>query len=201
MRAAALLLMAGMAVASPIYLLSGVSSGESNNITGTNLVLPFLDPAWTPDSDGAKWISFENTGYGGIVLPNAIPGDPNAIFSQTFTDDAGTSLDVMLRVWADDTAAVYLDGLLLAPAMYTQAANCSPGPITCTGAGDLIDFTTTPGTHTLTFDVYQTGLVTYGLMYAGTVTSVGGTSPVPEPSSFWLLGGALMVIGLYKIVR
>ena len=62
--------------------------------------------------------------------------------------------DGSITVWADDTASVYLDGVLLVAANFGQAANCSPGPITCTGPGYVVDFTTSPGTHILQFDVH-----------------------------------------------
>jgi hypothetical protein len=190
------ILAVGLAWGDTITLQSGVSAGESNNQTGANYVLPVLTPVWAPDHGGAEWISFENTGWdpstnGAVItLPNVGPGETSAIFYQTFTDDAGTALDGSITVWADDTASVYLDGVLLVAANYGQAANCSPGPITCTGPGYVVDFTTSPGTHTLQFDVSQTGGVTFGLMYYGPITSVEtATAPVPEPGSIWLLAG------------
>ena len=196
---------AALAGASTITLQSGVSPGESNNMTGINYVIPELEPAWCPDlPDGASWISFENTGWqvvdsvasAVITLPNATPGDPNAIFYQTFTDTAGTELTGSITVWADDTAAVYLDGVELLAPNYTQqtGVNCSPGGVSCTDGGTTVDFTTSPGTHTLAFDVYQTGAWTYGLMYDGSVTDNYQTTP--EPGSYLLLGLGLIAIGL-----
>lgn len=193
----------GLAQATPILLQSGVSAGEFNNITGTNVELPMLEPLWAPNqSDGASWVSYENTGWqiiagvGSAVinLPNATgPGSPNAVFSQTFTDNNGTTLTGSITVWADDTAAVFLDGMLLMDANYVQGpGECSSG-ITCEGPGTPISFTTTPGTHTLTFDVYQTGSWTYGLMYDGSVTD---DAQVPEPGSYLLMGGGLLALSL-----
>jgi hypothetical protein len=208
-RIALAVISAGLASASPVLLQSGVSAGESNNQTGTNFLIPMLEPNWTPNQeDGASWISFENTGWqpadGGsavMTLPNATPGNPNAIFYQTFTDTAGTSLSGTITVWADDTAAVYLDGALLAPASYTQSTtNCSRG-ITCTSDGTTITFATTPGTHTLTFDVYQLGGYTYGLMYDGSVIATG-ESVVPEPGPRMLqCAGTVVLTALLAIRR
>jgi hypothetical protein len=198
------LMVAGLGVASPILLQSGVSGGETNNKTGVNFVIPMLEPDWTPDrGDGASWISFENTGWqvvGGvgsavITLPNTTPGNPNAIFYQAFTDLSGTILNGTITLWADDTAAVYLDGALLMAPSYTQGpAHCSLG-ITCLGAGTTIPFTALPGTHILEFDVYQLGGWTYGLMYDGSVTA---ESAVPEPRSYELVGIGLIVLTLLR---
>jgi hypothetical protein len=205
---AIVILLAGLAPGATITLLSGVSAGESNNITGTNFVIPGLEPAWVADrQDGASWISFDNTGWqsiGGvgsavITLPNATPGDPNAIFYQTFTDSAGTLLTGSISVWADDTAAVYLDGALLLAPNYSQAStNCAPDDaVTCNNSGMTANFTTTPGTHILSFDVYQTGSWTYGVMYDGSVTD-NGSSATPEPESYILLGGGLIALGIFR---
>jgi hypothetical protein len=173
-------------------------------------VIPMPEPDWAPDrEDGASWISFENTGWqviGGvgstvITLPNATPGVPNAIFYQTFTNPAGTSLSGTITVWADDTAGVYLDGMLLMAPDYSQeiGIHCAPSGITCTNQGTTIDFTTSPGTHTLSFDVYQTGGWTYGLMYDGSVT---GESPVLEPCTYMLVGTGLAALAWFRrIVR
>jgi hypothetical protein len=200
-----LVVVAGLAGASTITLQSGVSSGESNNMTGINYVIPELEPSWVPDRpDGASWISFEDTGWqvtdgvgsAVITLPNATPGDPNAIFYQTFTDTAGTELTGSITFWADDTAAVYLDGVELMAPNYTQqtGVNCAPGGVSCTNGGTTVDFTTSPGTHTLAFDVYQTGGWTYGLMYDGSVSD-NDPSTAPEPGSYLLLGLGLIAIG------
>jgi len=201
------LVVAGLAQGVPILLQSGVSAGESNNVTGTNTLIPMLEPNWTPNQgDGSSWVSFENTGWqiiGGMgsavtTLGNAPgPNSPNAKFFQTFTDNNGTALTGMINVWADDNAAVYLDGnLLVAPNFLQGLDNCSMG-ITCIGPGTPVSFTTTPGTHTLEFDVYQTGGWTYGVMYDGTVTD-NAIATLPEPGALTLAGIGLLALALVK---
>jgi hypothetical protein len=200
------IIVAGLAGASPILLQSGVSAGESNNQTGVNFVIPMIEPDWAPNrADGASWISFENTGWqviGGvgsavITLPNATPGHPNAIFDQIFTNTAGTSLDGTITVWADDTAGVFLDGVLLMAPNFSQQAgiHCAPIGITCTGQGTTFDFTVAPGDHTFSFEVYQTGAWTYGLMYDGSLTA---ESSVPEPRAYLLVGTGLAALALFR---
>lgn len=175
---------------------------------------------------GAEWVSFENTGWefnsslplGGqavITLPNHIPASgcptgpasdftsaqmaacgPNAIFYETFTDTQ-TNLMLSLTVWADDTAAVFLDGQSILSPNYSQSTtNCAPGgSVTCTDGGSTYSSGITSGTHTLEFDVYQTGGWTYGLMYDGTVTS---PSPVPEPATYAPLAAGLIGIAAFR---
>ena len=178
---------------------------------------------------GAEWISFENTGWefnsslplGGeavITLPNRIPPagcptgpasdftaaqmsecGPNAIFFETFTD---TQLNLMLSltVWADDTAAVFLDGNpILSPNFSQGTTNCAPtGFVTCIGSGSTYSSAISSGTHTLEFDVYQTGGNTYGLLYDGLVT---GTSSTPEPATYGSLAAGLIALFALRRTR
>jgi hypothetical protein len=199
-------ILAGFAQAGVIALQSGASPGESNNLTGTNFVLTDLNSNWAPDQGGASWVSYEDTGYSSSspgfavnVLSNSSNvNNPNAEFFQTFTDNVSL-LSLSLTVWADDTALVFLDGVQISPNMtfvQTTGTMCSPTGITCTGAGTQINVNNiAPGTHTLQFNVYQTGSGDYGVMYTGSVTD---TSASPEPGSYVLMGAGLLALTMFR---
>jgi hypothetical protein len=201
-----ILLAAGLSHGGTILLQSGVSAGEYNNFNMEgNYVLTSLHPDWAPDQDGASWVSYENTGfsatapdYAVIALPNSTgENDPNAIFYQTFTDTTSV-LSLTITVWADDTAVLFLDGQQIsANANFSQSSSayCAPTGISCSGAGTTFTIDDiAPGSHTLQFDVYQTGGGTYGVMYSGEVTDLA-----PEPGSYILLGAGLVAMALFRV--
>jgi hypothetical protein len=206
------LVLGGLAHANVITLQSGVSPGESNNITGTNVILSDVNPTWAPDQDGADWISFEDTGYSATApgfSPNVVPNStgensPNAIFTQTFTDTY-SALVLSFTVWADDTAVLFLNGIQIsANANFSQVHGtyCAPAGVSCTGAGTTFTEDLAPGSYTLSIAVYQTGGGPYGLMYAGTVTDTETDPPnVPEPGSFILLSAGLAAFAVLRAKR
>ena len=176
--------------ASSLNLLSGVSAGESNNSGGNILIAP--EPSWAVDPF-SNWVSFANTGLGGIVLANTDLSTPTAIFYQNFTLTGGTGVAGSIQVWADDTAVVKLDGVVIFAANPTLAARCAAGPIGCTQAnGGSITFSAPGLSHTLEFDVFQRGGGTFGLMYDG---QVAATAAVPEPATVSIAGIGLAACG------
>jgi hypothetical protein len=158
-------------------------------------------PAWqqnNPDGTNAVWVSYADTGWkqGTLAPPNGSLANPDGtavIMTVWERFWAGPGDTLSLKVWADDTARVGIDGKTVFGENLTQSV-CADGPIGCQSSEfGLVNYTfTTSGLHLLTFDVFQVGRDTeadvnpFGLLYAGGVTSV------PEPSSLLLLGIGLV---------
>jgi hypothetical protein len=129
-------------------------------------------------------------------------GGPNAIFYEQFTD---TQMDLLmdLSVWADDTVAVYLNGVEIIPADLnpsttgrcdaTQAGfGMGSGNSACTNGEHILNLSIPSGTNTLEFDVYQIGGATYGVMWDGAIVAL------PEPGSMLLIGTGIAAIAALR---
>jgi len=169
------------------------SSTATTNNSGSATQAISSNPAWAAPLPGSSWISYANTGNpstpGFIVVPNGTDVTFTQIFYLT-GNITGASLDVM----ADDTASVWLNGTELASANFAGPyPTCSSLPIGClTGTMGIFTFADlqpylVDGKNTLSFDVYQEAGSSYGLDYAGTITT-------PEPATLMML-----VLGLFGI--
>ncbi|MGA2592222.1 MAG: PEP-CTERM sorting domain-containing protein [Bryobacteraceae bacterium] len=209
------------------------STFASGTGSGNDVAIP-VSPAWaTPTILGAEWVSYVPSAGGstgcnvfvpttGRCTPNAgnpptysNTSTPTATFYYTFTLPNAFNTG-SISIWADDTAAVYLDpgtvtsGQGTTGALASIAANfnggsvCANGPIGCIqadpgvltfgdGAGQI---DVGAGTYTLVIDAYQfVGGSPFGVLYDGAIDSE--TSPsVPEPVSYVLMGLGLAAIGI-----
>jgi len=200
---------------------------------GNDVAIP-TSPAWaSPTILGAEWVSYVPSGGGstgcntfvpttGRCTPDAgnPPGSsstPTATFYYTFTLPNAFNTG-SIAIWADDTAAVYLDpGVVTSgngsgdyiansyiPANFTLGGNCANGPIGCTQSNDgVLNFGSGAGqidigagTYTLVIDAYQlVGASPFGVLYDGQIDSEPSAS-VPEPVSYVLMGLGLAALGI-----
>jgi len=189
----AALIFSSAAAATPIPLnsgddLSGIT--EYNNLTGANVLIN-PHPLWRPNGVG-QWVSYALTGYNQPISPPNSTTVPRAIFYEVFTLPA-PSIAGSVTVWADDTAAVFIDGVQIWWPNVTQDV-CANGPIGCEanegGAVSLVGLSA--GLHTLRIEVYQVGGGPFGVLYEGWV------EPIPEPLTLTLIGAGLVALGLLR---
>lgn len=199
-RAGLLLTLCALAAsATTITFKSGDAWNEWNStptpLSANSLVTP--NELWaTDDLLGARWVSYTDTGRRATFLPNSVV-TPIARFTERFDLPASAKpFTGFINVWADDTAAVYLNGTVLQPADFVIGEHCSAGPIGCvaghSGRFDLI----LPGnqTYLLDIDVYQLGGDSSGVMYSGSFEA-------PEPATYVLLGMGLAAMGVVRLRR
>ena len=185
--------------ATNVPILSGVDLNgriEWNNRTGANVVIqPNPEPVWKAPTLGGKWISYTLSGAGQQVVENAgmpSPFNISAVFYRSFMLP-GAAMSGGVSVWADDTAAVFVDGLsrysLPSPAI--RGTWCSATGIGCQPSmGAFIDMSGLgAGPHTLEIQAYQLWGNTFGVLYEGSIEAV------PEGSTLIITAaGALLVL-------
>src|SRR5256885_746830 len=127
---------------------------ESNNQAEANVFIT-PHPVWAVAPAGAGWISYANTGMG----PGSVDAPNSTIFTEQFFLP-GTVNTGSVRVWADDTASVQLDGVQIGPAANILLDSaCAAGPIGCEPLefADISLDGLSQGAHVLSFAVYQVG--------------------------------------------
>ncbi len=180
-----------------------------NNVMGPGVPNVVIAPenAWQPAIDGAQWVSYTNSGVGGVIAPDAgtfgalDPVPTASFFIQFLLPNAINTGGV--TVWADDTAAVYLVDnpalpvLLFAANTGATVDHCAPGPISCEPAnGGFVNLSgLSAGTHALRIDAWQLGGQSFGVLYTGSIESV------PEPGTLACLSAGLGCLVFWKRFR
>lgn len=201
------------ASATPLDSVPGGASCElnSNLFNDTSCALQGITPhnAWQSNNPGgtnAVWVSYANTGIGGDTLAPTSQNDWIMKVTETFNVGAGGG-SILLQIWADDTAGVYLDGALKASPVFGQDV-CADGPIGCEpDEFYALSEGLAAGNHTLEIYTYQVGTGTtvnsnpFGLIYAGDVSGlVPNEVPVPAALGLFLVG-AFGLMGRRRLVR
>jgi hypothetical protein len=163
---------------------------EFNSATIFNVVVASPNPAWA----AAPWISHKSTDpANGTVVS----------FFEYFTLSASDSLIGSVTVWADDTADVRLNGVLLYAANPLQDAHCAAGPIGCQPNESVtldLSGSLRQGYNLLKVTARQVDGGPFGVAYSGIAGSVDDPAPTPEPASM-LLTGCAIVLGVARRIR
>jgi hypothetical protein len=206
---------------------STTDPGEFNSVTGGQDVFVSVSPAWAPAGVGYGWVSYaSDTGCNtfvaltGICTPGVdnpaavvgnitltgdggLPSAPTAVFFNDFVLPAGDSYSGTLSVWADDTARVYMNGVLLIDANPVLGNNCAGAPIGCVSGMDAtfniasLNLVGGSAGNILEIDAYQLGGGSpFGVMYDAAIDAEPAGDPAPEPASYVLMGLGLVAIGI-----
>lgn len=157
------------------------------------------NPAWAGAFPGSDWISYGSTGDHedpGYFSP---PDGTLVTFTTEFTL-IGAITGGSLKVLADDSTSVYLNGHKLIAADLRPGGKCASDPIGCLLStegvftfAELAPFLV-DGVNTLSFGVVQTGGSSFGLDFAGKVDD-GAT---PEPATAAFIGAGLIVLAALR---
>ncbi len=152
-----------------------------------------------PHNSGAVWVSYADTGITGSLAPTGQP-DSGKLMSITLNlANAVVGSAINFKIWADDTAGVFLNGVEKKAPNLTQGT-CANGPIGCE-PGEFYQASNwlATGNDQIRIDVYQVGTTQtaasnpFGVLYYGDYTT---PTSVPDGGiTLTLLGGGLVGLG------
>jgi hypothetical protein len=198
---ATLIYLSIVANATVLYVDSDTLSTINNSTHATVDLSGTLHPSpkWAAAFSGSQWISYGSTGDPtdpGFFSP---PNGTVMTFSTTFIL-TGAITGGYLRVMADDSTSVVLNGHTLMTANLTPGSRCSSTPIGCmlSTEGIFMFSALAPylvdGSNTFSFGVVQVSGSSFGLDFAGSVE----TSATPEPGTLALIAGGLLVFAILR---
>ena len=159
--------------------------------------------AWAAPLAGSRWISFTTTGDTSNSNFYTVPNGTAVTFEQTFMLN-GTVTSAFLDVLADDTTSVVINGMSLYSAnlngSYPTCSSITIGCLTSTegvfNTAQLLPYLISNGMNTIDFTVYQKAGSSFGLDYAGSITTNNPNTATPEPGTLLMLGMGMGALGL-----
>lgn len=166
------------------------------NSRGPN-VAASVDPSWEPNSATSIWV----TCAGCYDTPATSLDAPTATFSEMIFLPPGTWAG-SVTVWADDTATVLLDGVVIIPPNPTEIEHCALPPGCMPGQESTAQLALLGGMHVFEEQAYQiVDNTPFAVRYQAFLTddlSRGGGSDVPEPQALVLVGGGLVLMRIAR---
>ncbi|MBI4904625.1 MAG: hypothetical protein HY820_13370 [Acidobacteria bacterium] len=199
------------AIASPINFFSqGTATDPNESNTMGNTVIVMKDPGWAAALAGSEWVSYGQTGN--QYMPGYfMPANGTVVSFFELLTLPWIPSAAMVTYMADDSAALYINGVLVQPEApvdnnsYRICSDYTPGCRTSTSVTLNIAPFLQAGDNTLRFDVAQRGSYSYGLNYAGFAD--GNVLPpppdvtTPEPTTLVFTGCVLIGLGLLRRKR
>ena len=177
---------------------TAVDPNESNNAAAATLAIA-PNGGWAAPLPGSSWVSYGITGdpnAAGYFMP--ANGTIVSFYDILFVSEpvlAGT-----ITVRADDSTSLLINNQVVFNEAtfvnngYNICSDFAPGCLNSTQLTVNIAPFLQQGNNTFQFNVAQRNSISFGLNYTGEVT----TGAIPEPSTYALIGSALLGLGILR---